>query len=106
MRKNTRTSQSDYFQQTKEEMLDDIRREMRAYIKYTLQDLTLAKVARQLGDVINFPLTVHQVAQLTGRTEQNIYKMLQRCQIPYTKLGNVIHINLRDINNILIQVQN
>lgn len=104
MRKNTRTSQVEYFQQIKEEMQEEIKKEMKAYVKYTLKDLTLSKIAMKFGEVINFPLTVHQVAQITGRTEQNIYKMLQRCQIPYTKVGNVIHINLRDLNNILIQV--
>ena len=81
-----------------------IYQELQDYVKQTLMDLTLAEISKRMGAIFNFPLTVRQVAQLTGRSEQNIYKMMQRERIPYTKVGNQVHINLRDINNILIQV--
>lgn len=61
-------------------------------------------VAEYVGSLLDFPLTVRQTAQLTGRTEENIYKMCKRGRIPYTKIGSQIHINLRDINSVLILV--
>lgn len=81
-----------------------IYQQLQEYVDKTLMDLTMAEITKRMGAIFNFPLTVRQVAHLTGRTEQNIYKMMQRERIPYTKVGNQVHINLRDINNILIQV--
>ena len=61
-------------------------------------------VAEVVGSLLDYPLTVRQTAKLTGRTEENIYKMCKRGRIPYTKTGSQIHINLRDLNSVLIQV--
>ena len=61
-------------------------------------------VAEVVGSLLDYPLTVRQTAKLTGRTEENIYKMCKRGRIPYTKIGSQIHINLRDLNSVLIQV--
>lgn len=86
------------------EMKCRIYQQLQEYVEKTLMDITLSEITKRMGAIFNFPLTVRQVAHLTGRTEQNIYKMMQRDRIPYTKVGNQVHINLRDINNILIQV--
>ena len=84
--------------QIKEEMID----EMDDIIAEKLKNLVGPAVAETLGSILDFPLTVKQLASLTGRTEANIYKMCQRKQIPYTKVGSQIHINLKDVNNQLL----
>ena len=61
-------------------------------------------VGEVLGTFIDFPLTVKQLASLTGRSADNIYKMLQRKQIPYTKVGSQIHINLKDVSKQLLSL--
>lgn len=61
-------------------------------------------VAEKLGLILNFPLTVKQLSEITGRTEGNIYKMCQRGQIPCTKVGRQLHINLKDLNIQLLRL--
>lgn len=62
----------------------------------------IAAVESDLGYVLSLPLSVKQVALLTGRTEACIYKMCQRGKLPYVKNGDVVNIYLRDINNMLL----
>lgn len=87
------------------EMLQKIRNTFYEILKSDLEAFVIEEVAKQVGLLLDFPLTIRQVATLTGRKEDNIYKMCQRNKIPYTKNGAQIHINLRDINSSLICVQ-
>jgi len=84
--------------QLKDEMLE----EMDCIIAERLKGLVGPAVAETLGSILDFPLTVKQMASLTGRTEACIYKLCQRNQIPYTKVGSKIYINLKDVNNQLL----
>lgn len=79
------------------ELLHKIREAFFSELKNDLQVFVIGEIAKQIGVLLDFPLTIRQVATLTGRNEQNIYKMCQRNKIPYTKTGSQIHINLRDI---------
>ncbi len=86
--------------------LDDIRDRLCAKMQASLEDVLRPIICEivhaEIGELLDFPLTVHQVAKLTNRSEENIYKMCQRGKIPYSKVGSQIHINLRDINSSLI----
>ena len=84
--------------QIKEEMMD----EMEDIISDRVKQMIGPAVAESLGAILDFPLTVKQFASLSGRTESNIYKMCQRGQLPYTKVGSQIHINLKDVNYYLL----
>lgn len=86
--------------QIKDEVID----EMEDIIAESLKKLIGPAVAESLGSILDFPLTVKQMASLTGRTEANIYKMCQRKQIPFTKVGSQIHINLKDVSIQLLDV--
>lgn len=90
--------------QIKDEIKDEMTEELKEMISDRLQELIGPAVAEHLGSILDFPLTVKQLASLTGRTEANIYKMCQRKQIPYTKVGSQIHINLKDVNNQLLRL--
>ena len=75
-----------------------------------LDEIIVEKMKELIGPVvieylisnIDIPVTVKQLAYLMGRTVDNVYKMLQRGQIPYTKVGSQIHINLKDVKNQLL----
>lgn len=67
-----------------------------------LNDTIKGSVSDYIGAMLDFPLTIRQTAKLTGRSEQNIYKMCYRGAIPYTKKGGQIHINMKDISSALI----
>ena len=67
-----------------------------------LNDTIKGSVSDYIGTMLDFPLTIRQTAKLTGRSEQNIYKMCYRGAIPYTKKGGQIHINMKDISSALI----
>lgn len=86
--------------QIKDEVID----EMDDIIAERLKKLIGPAVAESLGSILDFPLTVKQLATMTGRTEANIYKMCQRKQIPFTKVGTQIHINLKDVSIQLLDV--
>ena len=87
--------------QIKEELME----ELDDIILEKLKEVIGPIVAEKLGSLFNFPLTIKQVAALTGRTENNIYKMCQRHQIPYTKSRGQVHINLKDINRHLLDLE-
>ena len=89
----------------KSQIKEELRDEMRKLIIDKLRELVGPVVSESIGNLLDFPLTVKQMARLTGRTEQNIYKMCQRDQIPYTKAGKQIHINLRDVNDQLLFIR-
>ena len=59
-----------------------------------------------LGKYYNLPLTVDQVASLIGKNPKAVYKMCDRQQIPFTKVGKKTFINIKDINLKLILVDN
>ena len=84
---------------------EELKCELGDIIYKKLQELIGPAVAENIGTYLDFPLTVKQLAKLTGRTEANIYKMCQRKQIPYTKVGSQIHINLKDVNAQLLNVK-
>ena len=90
----------------KMQIKDEVIEEMDDIIAERLRSLVGPAVAESLGSILDFPLTVKQLAKLTGRTESNIYKMCQRGQIPYTKAGTQIHINLKDVNMHLLEIHN
>ncbi|MBQ0157803.1 MAG: helix-turn-helix domain-containing protein [Bacteroidales bacterium] len=71
-----------------------------------LMPQAIATIEAKISHVLNLPLSVKQVALLTGRTEASIYKMCQRKQIPFVKNGGVVHIYLRDVNDMLLFLQN
>lgn len=50
----------------------------------------------------NRSLSVRQVAALTHRTENAIYKLCERGILPYTKFRNRIQIEFNDIRSVLI----
>ena len=85
-----------------DDMRDRVCAKMEKSIVEALRPVICEIVHEEIGELLDFPLTVHQVAKLTNRTEENIYKMCQRGKIPFTKVGSQIHINLRDINSSLI----
>ena len=76
------------------EMKEEVMSEITSSLKSFVSDF--------VGSILDFPLTVRQTAQLTGRSVENIYKMCQRGTIPYTKRGGQLHINLKDISSRLI----
>lgn len=90
--------------QIKDEVKDEMTEEINELISERLKEMIGPAVAQELGSILDFPLTVKQLASLTGRTEANIYKMCQRGQIPYTKVGSQLHINLKDVNNQLLRL--
>ncbi len=73
-------------------------------IESELISIIKENVAEFVGSLLDYPLTVRQTAKITGRSEDNIYKMCKRGRIPFTKIGSQIHINLRDVNSVLILV--
>lgn len=84
------------------QLKEEMKNELGEIIAEKLEELIGPAVADWLGNILDFPLTVKQLAKMTGRTESNIYKMCQRAQIPFTKSGKHIHINLRDVNDQLL----
>lgn len=84
--------------QVKEEVIEEVE----VIISEKVKELIGPAVADTLGTILDFPLTVKQLASMTGRTQANIYKMCQRGQIPYTKVGTQIHINIKDVNDQLL----
>lgn len=87
--------------QLRESLFKDLKQDL----DKRMSDIIKGSVADFVGSILEFPLTVKQVAKLTGRSEDNIYKMCQRGVIPYTKVGGQIHINLREIKSALILVK-
>lgn len=89
-----------------DKQIDDIRDRICTKMQESLADFIRPVVSEivheEIGEILDFPLTVHQVAKLTCRSEENVYKMCQRGKIPFTKVGSQIHVNLRDINSSLI----
>lgn len=61
-------------------------------------------VYRIFGKLHDLPLTVPQVANLLGKAPKTVYKMCDRKQIPFSKVGNKVFINIKDINKKLILV--
>ena len=62
--------------QIKDEIKDEMTEELKEMISDRLQELIGPAVAEHLGSILDFPLTVKQLASLTGRTEANIYKYM------------------------------
>ena len=91
-----------------DEVLDRVQtaiyQKLKSDIETELASTIKGNVAECVGSLLDYPLTVRQAAKLTGRSENNIYKMCKRGRIPYTKVGSQIHINLRDVNSVLILV--
>ena len=54
------------------EMLQKIRNTFYEILKSDLEAFVIEEVAKQVGLLLDFPLTIRQVATLTGRKEDNI----------------------------------
>ena len=91
-----------------DEVLDRVQKviyhKLKGDIESELISIIKENVAEFVGSLLDYPLTVRQTAKITGRSEDNIYKMCKRGRIPFTKIGSQIHINLRDVNSVLILV--
>ena len=61
-------------------------------------------VAESIGSFLEIPVSVKQLAAMMGRSADSVYKMIQRDQIPYTKVGGRVHINLRDVSQQLLSL--
>lgn len=59
-------------------------------------------VENKIRAYFNKTLSVRQVATLTHRTENAIYKLCERGILPYTKYRNRIQIEFDDIRSVLI----
>lgn len=103
----------DIFKYIDEQMEDAAKRQLAGYIEDRVTVVTTEKLDKRMSyaiktlenkinKILNIPLSVKQVALLAGRTEASIYKMCQRNQIPYVKNGKVVHIFLRDVNDMLL----
>ena len=78
----------------REEVKEDLNKELPCIIKPIALKL--------IGTLLDFPLTVKQVSILTKRKIKTVYKMCDRKQIPFCKVGKTVYINIRDINRELI----
>lgn len=90
------------FAQMKKELTAFINESVSATVQAKLEKLVPLAVEKKVNSILDLPLSVKQVALITGHSEQSIYKMCQRDQIPYKKNGGVIHISLRELNNTLL----
>lgn len=89
----------------KNQIKEELSVEMEDVIYEKIKEFVSPAIQDSIREYLDFPLTVKQVARMTGRTETNIYKMCQRAQIPYSKVGSQIHINLRDVNKQLLGLE-
>jgi len=87
------------------EIKDEIHEELVDLISETMKGLIGPAVSERIGALLEYPLTVRQMASLAGRSEACIYKMCQRGQIPFSKVGSKIYINLKDVNGQLLGPQ-
>ena len=90
------------FEQMKKELTAFINESVSATVQAKLESIVNMAVENKVNSILDLPLSVKQVALITGRSAQSIYKMCQREQIPYKKNGGVIHLSLRVINEILL----
>lgn len=60
-----------------DEQIEDIRDRICSKMQESLSDVLRPIVSEivheEIGELLDFPLTVHQVAKLTNRSEENIY---------------------------------
>ena len=96
----TETERQLLFIELREALIDELSELIEDKIKETVGPA----VAHRLGEILDFPLTVRQTARLTGRSVETVYKMCQRNQLPHTKVGSHIHINLKDISKQLLSL--
>lgn len=92
-------------EEIKEELIEEWKDEVKDVVKDSLDKLVGPIVAEKLGNLFDFPLTVNQLATLSGRKKNTIYKMCERNQIPYTRVGKFIHINIKDVNHHLLNIE-
>lgn len=84
---------------------NDLLNEFEQIIAERVEEIVGPSVAKIIGSILDFPLSVKQFAKLTGKSDSCIYKMCQREQIPYTKKGGKIYINLKDVNYQLLRTK-
>lgn len=97
-RKNYPELTDELLMQIKKELFAELERD----ITLNIEKLVNGYVYKAIGTLLDFPLTVQQVAVLFGKNPKAVYKMCDRKQIPFTKVGTKVYINLRDINSELI----
>ena len=88
--------------ETLEQLRVAIREEVKKDLNKELPCIIKSMSFKIIGTLLNFPLTVKQVSILTNRKIKTVYKMCDRKQIPFSKVGKTIYINIRDINRELI----
>lgn len=88
----------------KEEFKDIIQIEINKAVDDRIDKVLPMAIQKGITSMINFPLSVRQVAELTGHTEACIYKRIQRGQMPYSKVGGIVYININDVNDMLLSL--
>jgi len=87
------------------EIKDEVIEELDEIIAKKVKEYIGPAVVESVISNIDIPVTVKQLAHLMGRSVPSVYKMLQRGQIPYTKVGSQIHVNLKDVSNKLLLIK-
>ena len=88
--------------ETLEQLRVAIREEVKKDLNKELPCIIKSMAFKIIGTLLNFPLTVKQVSILTKRKIKTVHKMCDSKQIPFSKVGKTIYINIRDINRELI----
>ena len=86
----------------KDELLECIDEKIDESVRKSINDILPRAVEEEVYSVLNVPLSIKQVSIITGRSRDSIYKMCQRNRIPYTKIDGVIHLNIKDVSEILL----
>lgn len=86
------------------QLKDEIMDELDDVIRDRIKEIAGPTVLMIIGDILDFPLSVLQIAKLMGKTESGVYKMCQRGKLPHKRVGSKIYINLKDINQQLLEI--
>ena len=85
--------------------------EIREFINKELQkgfdeiDGKIAVIAAEVvASTLDAPLSIKQVAKITGRSEQCIYKFCQKGIISFEKVSGRVSVNLRSVNENLLRL--
>lgn len=100
MEKNTEIIEltNETIEQLRVAIIEEVKRDLNKELPCIIKSISF----KTIGKLLDFPLTVKQVSILTKRKIKTIYKMCDRKQIPFCKVGRTVYINIRDINRELI----
>ncbi len=90
----------------KKQVKNEIIGEIDELIKERLLEILGPAIADKIVDVLDFPYSVKQFADLTGYTKENIYKMCQRGQLAYKKRLKHIYIDPKEVKNVMLYKRN